>query len=61
MEPTEGATTAATTMPPLEDAESLEGAVVPSPDIYNPAGNKGMAVKKLLPPLRANQNPRLRQ
>ena len=40
MVPTEGAATAATTMPPLKDAEPLEGAVAPSPDIYNPAGNK---------------------
>ena len=40
MTPTEGAAAAATSMPPLKDAEPLEGAVAPSPGIYNPAGNK---------------------
>ena len=37
MIPTESA---ATTMPPLKDAEPLEGTITPSPDVYNPAGNK---------------------
>ena len=40
MTPTEGAATASTSMPPLKDAEPLEGAVAPNSDVYNPAGNK---------------------
>ena len=36
----QSAATATMTIPPLEDAEPLEGAVAPSSDAYNPACNK---------------------